>query len=172
MLMTLFGNINIHKGNMTRGSAYVLYENNGELWIGLHDEFKGGMYPGCHYDDMIQELIKLKTYEDFSLAMYKFNKEHHNYSDFKTYHMSLKEYLGHSVENNTIDFSEDIYSHWSGDYNFFVNMTKKKFIFKTKAEVQKKVTIPSMSIITFNFGTLQGVYNTALPDRFLANNNV
>jgi len=168
----LFGNINIHQGTMTRGSAYVLYEKNGELWIGLHDEFNGGMYPGCHYADMVEELIKLETYEDFSLTMYKFNKEHHNYSDFKTYHMSLKEYLGYSIEDNTIDFNKGMYDHWSSDYTFFVNMTKKRLTFKIKSKVQKKLKVPEMSIVTFNFGTLQGIYNAAMPDRYLMNNNV
>jgi len=51
-------------------------------------------------------------------------------------------------------------------------MTKKRLTFKIKSKVQKKLKAPEMSIVTFNFGTLQGIYNAAMPDRYLMNNNV
>jgi len=148
--------------NMTRGSAYVLYEKDGETWIGYADEFNGNMYPGGYYEDMINTLIHVKTYEDFGLAMYEFNKEHFGYDHFKTFHCTLKDYI-QSDNNKQIDFNIDYYKYWFSDYLFFINFTGKMFSFVVRTKEEKKVTCPSDTVMAFNFGDLTGVYVTGIP---------
>lgn len=143
---------------MTRGGAYIIYKKDGELWIGYHNEFNGDMYPGGHYEDMVLALGTVKTYEDFSLAMHKFNKEHHNYDDFQTYHEPLNEYLNLVVEDNTIDLEREYYSYWFSDYIFFLNLTGETFRFKNMLG-DKKVGITTDGIAVFNYGNLQAVFN-------------
>lgn len=161
MLMKLFGNIHIHKGNMTRGSANIIYERDGELWIGFHDEFNGDMYPGGHYEDMILALSKIKTYEDFGLVMHRFNKEHHAYDDFSIYHKPLNEYLELVVKDNTIDLGREYYTYWFSDYVFFLNLTGRDFNFKTKRVKigPEYIRICKDTIVAFNYGVPVGVYD-------------
>lgn len=143
--------------SMTRGSAYVLYKKDGEIWIGSHDEFNGDMYPGGRYEAMIEILKKVHTYEDFGLAMHAFNRENHNYNDFQTYQTRLEDYLGKKVE--LIDFSDDYYGHWNSDYLFFINLLDEQFSFINRPNNHiKKVHIPVDAIMTFNFGNCEAVY--------------
>ena len=152
----LFGKRIISKDNMTRGSAYVLYEKDGEIWIGYSDEFNGDMYPGGKYEDMIIALGSVKTYEDYGLAMHKFNKENHNYSDYTIYHKPLSEYLDLPSVSDEINLNREYYTYWFSDYIFFLNLTDKIFSFKTK--VKKTIAIDRGAIATFNFGKGENVY--------------
>lgn len=141
---------------MTRGTAYVLYEKDGQIWMGATDEFNGDMYPGSKHDDMVKALCKVFTYEDFGLVMHKFNKENHNYDDFQIYHHTLEAKLG---PVNYIDFDKDYYSEWFSDYIFVLNLTGKDFLFKEKDRVvEKNILIPHDCIAVFNFGKLNGIY--------------
>lgn len=143
--------------SMTRGSAYVLYKKDGEIWIGSHDEFNGDMYPGGRYEKMIEILKKVHTYEDFGLAMHTFNRENHNYNDFQIYQTRLEDYLGKKVE--LIDFNDDYYGHWNSDYLFFINLLDKQFSFINRPKKPiKKIHIPFDAIMTFNFGNCEAVY--------------
>ena len=154
----LFGNINIHRRNMTRGSAYVLYEKDGEIWIGYSDEFNGDMYPGGKYEDMIIALGSVKTYEDYGLAMHKFNKENHNYSNYTIYHKPLSEYLNLPSVSDEIDLNREYYTYWFSDYLFFLNLTGKLFTFQTAKKTS--IVVNTGVIATFNFGKGEGVYNS------------
>lgn len=141
---------------MTRGSAYVLYEKDGEIWIGYSDEFNGDMYPGGKYEDMVTALGSVKTYEDYGLAMHKFNKENHNYSDYNIYHKPLSEYLNLPSVSDEIDLNREYYTYWFSDYLFFLNLTDKLFTFQTKKN--SSIVVSTGVIATFNFGKAEGVY--------------
>jgi hypothetical protein len=154
----LFGNINIHRGNMTRGSAYVLYEKDGEIWIGYSDEFNGDMYPGGKYEDMVTALGSVKTYEDYGLAMHKFNKENHEYDNYSIYHKPLSEYLNLPSVSDEIDLNREYYTYWFSDYLFFLNLTGKLFTFQTAKKTS--IVVNTGVIATFNFGKGEGVYNS------------
>ena len=141
----------------TRGRAHIIYKRDGELWIGYHNEFNGDMYPGGHYEDMLLALGTVKTYEDFGIAMHKFNKEHHNYDDFEIYHQPLNEYLELVVENNIIDLDRGYYRYWFSDYIFFLNLTGEIFTFNNKDS--KNICVATDVIAAFNFAKPVGVYN-------------
>lgn len=140
--------------SMTRGTPYILYKKDGEIWIGYSDEFNGDMYPGGAYESMVDALKEVTTYEDFGLCIHKFNKENHDYSDLGIHHKPLKEYI--NSDDETINFSNDYYEYWFSDYLFFLNLTGDNFTFIMKDE--KPMVINNDMIFTVNFGESEGVY--------------
>ena len=148
-------NFNEPAYSMTRGSAYILYKKDNKIWIGYSGEFNGNMYPGGNYEDMVNALFDIKTYEDYGLIMHKFNKEHHNYSVFDIYHSTLNTYLNKETKNK-INFDVEYYKHWFSDYIFFINLTGSNFYF---ADTEKQLVPSSNGTVTvFNYGKLESVY--------------
>jgi len=142
--------------SMTRGTPYILYKKDNDIWIGYSDEFNGNMYPGGAYESMVDALKEVTTYEDFGLCIHKFNKDNHNYSNLGIYHTSLKEYL--NSDDETIDFSNDYYIHWFSDFLFFLNFTGDNYTFIM--EDRTPMEISNAMIFTVNFGKSEAVYVT------------
>lgn len=78
---------------MTRGSAYCFYVEDNIVQIAFTDEWNGGMDPDDTGAELIDVIIKQQTRTDFMLACYEFNKENHNYINFRCQSLPLHKYL-------------------------------------------------------------------------------
>ncbi len=124
---------------MTRGSAYCFHVIDNVMQIAFTDEWNGGMAPHDLGDKLIDKMSRSRDVTEFMFACYEFNKENHNYTDFKCHTLPLHRYL----ENNDeilhdplggnipyeINMADDYYRYWFSDYTYFVNLSDKPIRF-------------------------------------------
>lgn len=139
--------------SMTRGTPYVIYKKDGELWLGSSEEFNGDMYPGGHYEKLRDHLKTVNTYEDFGISIHRFNNEAHKYSDLQIYQEKLSDKTGNN--DPVIDFRVEYYNKWFSDYIFIINLSEENFtIFDTK---DKKITLPHYVGVILHFGEMEEI---------------
>lgn len=112
---------------MTRGKAFLI----DNIYIHHHDEFNGDMYRDGLGQNFYNILKTVKNPKDFSAKMRRWNKNHHNYSDFE-----LHKELLHELEPfiKIIDgivnvrFERDYYDFWFSDYVYLKNISSKPIL--------------------------------------------
>lgn len=163
--------------DMTRGSAYAFFMQDGKVMLRFTDEWNGDMYPEGNYEELVMRMLAAETEEDFGGAMYAFNQNNHNYSEFELHVMGLTEYCQNvpnalkraeyarggmktgevTQEGKTIpsiNLSEGYFDLWFSDYIFFKNYTNIPIHFSTKDEKGDLKTIYLFpgEVMTSNFG--------------------
>ena len=133
---------------MTRGTPYLILKNK----VVYSEEFNGDMYGSPkdikelqetgHYPEMINRLAKVKDEKDFKTQIKEFNKQNHNYENFKFFIDKIK----------NLDMSKDYFENFFSDYLFFKNCSDKTEILIDKNG--KQIEIGKGQIATFNFGNL------------------
>lgn len=143
---------------MTRGTGYLITDDT----IYFHDEFNGDMYPDGYGVDFIKMLSKT-TAKNFDKKLNDWNSSNHNYEDFKTIKMSLKEFkpvlrvLGMN-EHLLLNFNEDYYNWFFSDWIFIKNASPYKISVWTKDN--KKVVIRKGATYAFHFGSSENHYTS------------
>lgn len=134
---------------MTRGTIYILLENK----FIQTDEFNGDMYPGGHYEEVIDRLEVVNRSNEpeisFKIQMLGFNANNHKYSDFGFYETA---YLDTILTYSHIDFT-DYYNDkhsWFSDYIFIINKSGRDFTVILRNE--ETCILADNSIFTVDFG--------------------
>lgn len=147
---------------MTRGSAYCFYVEDNIVQIAFTDEWNGGMGTDDLGAELADLIIKQQTRTDFMLACYEFNKENHNYTDFKCQSLPLHKYLEKKDpivydplggnEPYKINMADDYYRYWFSDYLYFINLSNMpiKFLQDT---VKKSSLLLTQELVVLNFGS-------------------
>ncbi len=150
---------------MTRGSAYCFYIKDNVVQIAFTDEWNGGMSPNDLGDDLIKLLSKQQTRTDFMFATYEFNKENHDYKDFKCGTLPLHKFLEKKDpviydplggnEPYKINMSDDYYRYWFSDYLYFINLGPMpiKFVGDTIKNKRSAILLPE-TLAVLNFGSV------------------
>lgn len=122
---------------MTRGQI-VCITNDG---VKTSTEFNGDMYLSYHGENIIKELKKNMTYDDYVKFVEKFNKENFEYEEQLIYDVD-KEYLDMN--------KEEYFSAWFSDYLYIKNISDEDQV--VIDEEFNEITIHPQGYVVLYFG--------------------
>jgi hypothetical protein len=148
---------------MTRGTGYLVTENS----ISYHDEFNGDMYPDGYGLSFIK-MISKTTPKNFNATVKRWNKNNHDYSDFKTHSMPLSKFKPFSAWKHalSLDFNVKYFDWFFSDWVFIKNASQLPIKVKTNKSTGFNMEILPGETRAFSFGQEDGNYtpDTKLED--------
>ena len=141
---------------MTRGSLYLICN---ELII-ESIEFNGDMYPDGHGQDVIKAFEDIETANDFRIAVEKFNKEKHGYTDISSLTRPIKR-CDYMTGDKVVMTEENYFDKFFSDWTFWKNISDKTVKIKTK-DSSKLITLLPNEQVAIRFGSYEGHYKTSV----------
>ena len=134
---------------MTRGKMILIKSKNNKLVNYITCEFNGDMYLSYHGKNVVNELEKINTYEDFDRYVRYFNEQNFKYEE--DYFGIYKE----DIKDKTINVFDNYFDNWFSDYLYFKNASGEdiKIIYK-KGNKREETIIKNGEISVFHFGEL------------------
>ena len=139
---------------MTRGTIFCLCND----LIIESIEFNGDLYPSHYGQDVIKFLEQIETANEFRLAVEKFNKEAHNYTDYDLTFPRKKSF--YMKDDNIIKMTKaNYFKKFGSDWTFFKNISDNTIIIRTTE--RKSIELKPMEQVAINFGHYEGNYRSS-----------
>ena len=134
---------------MTRGKMILIKNENNKLVNYITCEFNGDMYLSYHGKNVVNELEKINTYEDFDRYVRYFYEQNFEYEE--DYFGIYKE----DIKDKTINVFDNYFDNWFSDYLYFKNASGEdiKIIYE-KENKKEETIIKNGEISVFYFGEL------------------